>query len=53
MLARLAGGSSNKEIAAHLRLSVHTVERHVSTIYLKIDVRNRAEATAFALRQQT
>ncbi|MDN5857918.1 MAG: AAA family ATPase [Pseudonocardia sp.] len=49
VLARLAEGSSNKEIAQRLHLSVHTVERHISNIYLKIGARNRAEATGYAL----
>lgn len=51
VLALLAGGSSNKEIAARLRLSVHTVERHVANAYLKIGARNRAEATSYVLRR--
>ena len=50
VLRRLAGGQTNAEIAADLALSVHTVERHVSNLYLKIDAHNRAEATAYALR---
>ena len=50
VLRLLAGGQSNHEIAATLALSVHTVERHVATIYRKLAVRNRAEATAYAVR---
>jgi len=49
ILALLAGGSANKEIAAHLGLSVHTVERHLTNLYGKIGVRSRSEATAYAL----
>ena len=33
-----------------LVISVHTVERHLATIYRKIGVRNRTEATAFAYK---
>jgi DNA-binding CsgD family transcriptional regulator len=46
----LAGGRTNREIATHLVLSVHTVERHVANAYRKIGAHNRAEATAFVLR---
>jgi DNA-binding CsgD family transcriptional regulator len=52
ILRALAAGKSNREIASALVLSVHTVERHVANIYRKIDARNRAEATAFALRER-
>ena len=48
VLGLLAGGRTNKEIAAELVISVHTVERHLATIYGKIGARNRADATAFA-----
>jgi DNA-binding NarL/FixJ family response regulator len=48
----VAAGRSNREIASTLVLSVHTVERHIANIYRKIDARNRAEATAFALRER-
>ncbi len=51
VLALLAGGASNKEIARALALSVHTVERHVANLYGKIGARNRADATSYALRQ--
>ena len=49
ILRLLAQGARNKEIAAELVLSVHTVERHLANIYVKISARNRAEATAYAL----
>ena len=51
VLRLLAGGESNGQIAAALGLSINTVERHVSNIYRKIDVRSRAEATAWAVRR--
>jgi DNA-binding CsgD family transcriptional regulator len=50
VLRRVAKGQSNKEIAAELVLSVHTVERHITNLYAKIDTRGKADATAFAIR---
>ncbi|MGD9891787.1 MAG: LuxR C-terminal-related transcriptional regulator, partial [Dehalococcoidia bacterium] len=50
VLRLVAAGRTNKEIAAALVLSVSTVQNHLVTIYRKIDARNRADATAFALR---
>jgi non-specific serine/threonine protein kinase len=50
VLRRLAGGRTTKEIAAELVVAVSTVERHITHIYGKLGVRNRAEATAVALR---
>jgi pimeloyl-ACP methyl ester carboxylesterase/DNA-binding CsgD family transcriptional regulator len=49
VLRLLAEGRSNREIADLLVLSTRTVERHVLNIYAKIEVNNRAQATAFAL----
>ncbi len=50
VLRLLAGGESNTQIAGRLRLSPHTVERHITNIYRKINARGRADATAYALR---
>ncbi|MDX6645934.1 MAG: hypothetical protein QOK40_1661 [Miltoncostaeaceae bacterium] len=50
VLRLLAAGRTNKEIAADLVLSVHTVERHLLNAYRKASVRNRADATAYVLR---
>ncbi|MFN8633005.1 MAG: tetratricopeptide repeat protein [Chloroflexota bacterium] len=52
VLALIAAGRSNSEIAAELTLSVRTVERHINSIYGKLQVRGRAEATAFAFRRR-
>ena len=41
-------GKTNREIAAVLVISEHTVARHVQNIYAKLRVASRAAATAFA-----
>ncbi len=51
VLNLLASGRANAEIAAALGVSVHTIERHVANIFVKIGVRNRAGATAWAHRR--
>jgi DNA-binding NarL/FixJ family response regulator len=50
VLGLLAQGLSNKEIAGVMWLSDRTVERHITSVYRKIGVVRRSEATAFALR---
>ncbi len=50
VLSLMAGGSTNREIAARLHLSPHTVKEHTSALYRKLDVRNRAEAVRRAER---
>jgi two-component system response regulator DesR len=52
VLALIATGATNKEIAARLHLSPHTVKEHASAIYRKLGVRNRAEAARQAQRLQ-
>lgn len=44
VLALLANGLSNKEIAQRLAIAVHTVETHLRNIYPKLAVKNRAGA---------
>ena len=51
VLRLISDGKSNREIANDLVLSERTVQRHIYNIYNKINVRNRAEATTFALSQ--
>ncbi|MCT7375941.1 alpha/beta fold hydrolase [Chelativorans salis] len=51
VLALVANGLSNPAIAADLRLSEHTVKRHVANILLKLDLPTRAAAAALAARQ--
>lgn len=48
VLRHLAAGVTNKEIAEELVLSVRTVDRHVSNIFVKLGVSTRAAATAYA-----
>jgi DNA-binding CsgD family transcriptional regulator len=50
ILRVLATGKSNREIAAALVISDHTVRRHLQNIFAKLGVRSRAAATAFAIR---
>jgi DNA-binding NarL/FixJ family response regulator len=50
VLGLLAQGLSNREIAGVMWLSDRTVERHITSVYRKIGVGRRSEATAFAVR---
>jgi non-specific serine/threonine protein kinase len=49
VLRLLAAGRTTKEIAADLSVAISTVDRHITHLYSKLGVRNRAEATATAL----
>ena len=49
VLRLLASGLSNKEIAGQLYLSPATVERHLATVYRKLGVTGRVEATRYAM----
>jgi DNA-binding NarL/FixJ family response regulator len=50
VLDLIAAGSTNREIAATLYLSPHTVKEHTSALYRKLQARNRAEAVQRAQR---
>jgi DNA-binding NarL/FixJ family response regulator len=51
ILARIALGKANKEIAAQLGIAEDTVKQHVSRILQKLHVNDRAQATAEAIRR--
>lgn len=50
ILSELAGGKSNKAIAISLNITINTVEKHLTAIYKKIDVKCRAEAILWWLQ---
>jgi pimeloyl-ACP methyl ester carboxylesterase len=50
VLNALAAGSSNKEIATRLGVSVATVERHLTNLYRKLDANGRADAAVRGVR---
>lgn len=52
ILEKVAGGDSNKEIAAALQLSEKTVKHHMTNILQKLQVRNRVEAALIAKQNE-
>ena len=50
VLRLVATGKTNRVIAAALGISEKTIARHVSNIFLKLDLSSRAAATAYAYR---
>jgi two-component system, NarL family, response regulator YdfI len=51
VLQMLASGLSNKEIAARLSISEHTVKFHVAAILGKLGASSRTEAVSLAIRR--
>ena len=51
VLHLLKGGTTDKEIANDLGISVFTVNKHVSNILMKMDAASRTEATIRALQE--
>jgi DNA-binding CsgD family transcriptional regulator len=52
VLTLVARGRTNRQIAAELILSEHTVRRHLQNIYTRIDVSSRAAAVAYAVARE-
>ncbi|MHB0875030.1 MAG: response regulator [Anaerolineae bacterium] len=51
VLQLLASGASNKAIAGQLALTENTVKSHISRIFDKLGVQNRAEAVSTAIKR--
>jgi ATP/maltotriose-dependent transcriptional regulator MalT len=51
VLRLVAQGMSNKQIAAELHLSEHTIKRHVANILARLQLPSRAAAVAFVARE--
>src|SRR5919106_1750266 len=49
VLGLVARGRTNREIAAELSISEHTVRRHLQNLFRRLGVSSRAAATAYAL----
>jgi HD-GYP domain-containing protein (c-di-GMP phosphodiesterase class II) len=52
VLRLVARGSTNREVARRLSISVKTVNRHVENIYGKVGVTSRAAAALFAVEHE-
>jgi DNA-binding NarL/FixJ family response regulator len=52
VLGHVAGGGSNKEIAAELGISENTVKNHVRNILEKLHLHSRREAVMYAVREK-
>jgi DNA-binding NarL/FixJ family response regulator len=51
VLALVASGATNREIAATVHLSHHTVKEHLSSLYRKLGACNRTDAVQRAQRR--
>ena len=49
VLLHLAQGKTNKQISQKLMLSPSTVRNHISSIFSKLKISNRSQATAIAI----
>ena len=50
VLRLVARGFGNKEIAAELRITTHTVKFHLAAVLEKLGVRSRTEAVSLGMR---
>lgn len=50
LLASIAEGQTNAQIARNFRISVNTVKFHIKNLYTKLGVHNRAQAVAWYLK---
>lgn len=48
IIGLIADGAKNRQIAKHMCLSEHTIKSHVSRIYSKLNVKNRAQLVSLA-----
>lgn len=51
LLASLAGGATNNQLADELGVSVNTIKFHLRNLFEKLDVKNRAQAVAIYLSE--
>jgi DNA-binding NarL/FixJ family response regulator len=51
VLKMIAGGLANKQVAFHLKISEKTVRNHISHIYEKLEIYDRAQAVLYAVRK--
>jgi len=52
IMRAIIDGQSNKEISDAFFISIETVKSHVKSIYQKLQVRNRVEATLIAMKRK-
>lgn len=50
VLRQVAAGATNRQVAANLSISEHTVRRHLQNIFAALDLPSRTAATAWAAR---
>jgi DNA-binding NarL/FixJ family response regulator len=51
VLKMIAGGMANKQVAFQLKISEKTVRNHISHIYEKLEIYDRAQAVLYAVRK--
>jgi two-component system response regulator DevR len=52
VLARVANGESNRDIATHMGLAEKTVRNYVSNLLAKLSLESRAQAAGYAIRHR-